>query len=65
MAAIPNDDFDWENWNRIGMACWRATSGNEEGFAAFDGLSQKSGKYNAKTTRERWDGFSRSPCGLV
>ena len=61
MAAIPNDDLDWENWNRVAMACWRATGGSEEGFAAFDGWSQKSGKYNAKTTRERWDGFSRSP----
>jgi hypothetical protein len=61
MAAIPNDDLDWENWNRVAMACWRATGGSEEGFAAFDGWSNKSGKYNAKTTRERWDGFSRSP----
>jgi hypothetical protein len=61
MAVIPNDDVDWENWNRVCMACWRATGGSEEGFAAFDAWSQKSGKYNAKTTRERWEGFSRSP----
>src|SRR5262249_39796253 len=61
LAVIPNDDVDWENWNRVAMACWRATAGSEEGFAAFDGWSNKSGKYNAKTTRERWEGFSRSP----
>ena len=61
MAVIPNDDVDWENWNRVAMACWRATGGSEEGFAAFDAWSQKSGKYNAKTTRQRWEGFSRSP----
>jgi hypothetical protein len=61
MAVIPNDDVDWENWNRVGMACWRATGGSETGFAAFDAWSQKSSKYNAATTRERWEGFSRSP----
>src|SRR5262249_50318874 len=61
MAAIPNDDVPWDEWNRMGMATWRATGGNEEGFAIFDDWSQKSSKYNAATTRKRWEGYSRSP----
>jgi hypothetical protein len=61
MAVIPNDDVDWENWNRVAMACWRATGGSEEGFAAFDAWSQKSSKYDAATTRERWAHLHRSP----
>jgi hypothetical protein len=61
VAVIPNDDIDWENWNKRGMALWRATNGSDEGFAIFDGYSQKSGKYNAVTTRQRWLHYGRTP----
>jgi hypothetical protein len=61
MAVIPNDDVPWDKWNRMGMAFWRATAGSAEGFAIFDSWSQKSSKYNAATTRKRWEGYSRSP----
>jgi hypothetical protein len=59
LAVIPNDDLDWESWNRIGMAAWRATDGN--GFEAFDGWSKKSEKYDAVETRDRWDHYFTSP----
>jgi putative DNA primase/helicase len=47
------------------MAAWRATGGSEDGFAAFDSWSSKSSKYNADTTRKRWEGFSTSPPTII
>src|SRR5262249_20318979 len=73
VAVIPNNaylgtpdmenwEFDWHNWNRLGMAIWRATGGSEEGFVIFDAWSQKNAsKYNAKATRARWEHYSHSP----
>lgn len=58
-AVIPNDDADWEEWNEKGMAGWRATAG--EGFAGFDAWSQKSSKYNARRTIEKWQAYFGSP----
>jgi hypothetical protein len=60
LNVIPNDDVGWDEWNRIGMATWRATGGGNGGFIAFDRFSQKSGKYVAATTSEKWDSYSRS-----
>src|SRR5262249_3485707 len=45
LEVIPND-VDWDEWNRVGMAMWRATGGTKAGFVAFDKWSQKSPKYN-------------------
>lgn len=59
LAVIPNGNLEWDDWNRIGMATWRATGGR--GFAAFDAWSQQSGKYDAPHTRQRWDHYSTSP----
>jgi hypothetical protein len=59
LAAIPNEDLPWEEWNRIGMAAFAATDGN--GLEAFDAWSQKSTKYNAQETRRRWDHYFDSP----
>jgi hypothetical protein len=61
LAVIPNDDVGWDEWNRIGMATWRATDGDERGFEAFDSWSAKSSKYNARATAQRWRHFDRSP----
>jgi Primase C terminal 2 (PriCT-2)/RepB DNA-primase from phage plasmid len=61
LEVIPNDDLDWREWNRIGMATWRATGGSEYGFEAFDSWSIKSSKYNARRTRNVWKGYHRSP----
>ena len=61
VAAVPNGDLPWDEWNRIGMAIWAATGGDERGFASFDAWSQKSSKYDAATTRERWQHFAKHP----
>jgi Primase C terminal 2 (PriCT-2) len=60
VASIPNN-FDWIEWNRLGMAIYAATGGSEEGFVAFDDLSARSSKYNPHATRERWSNYRRSP----
>ena len=61
LRLIPNDDLDWENWNRIGMAAWSAAGGSEDGYLAFAPWSAKSRKNDADVTRERWDSYLRSP----
>jgi hypothetical protein len=61
LEVIPNDDLGWDEWNRIGMAAWRATGGADDGFAAFDAWSQKSTKYDADATADRWEHYFRSP----
>ena len=61
LAVIPNDDLSWDDWNRIGMATWRATGGSDDGLAAFDAWSRKSNKYDADATAERWRHYFRSP----
>ena len=61
LAVLANDDLDWEQWNTIGLACWRATGGSEAGYAALAAWSSKSAKFDARTTRARWDHFATSP----
>src|SRR5262249_59876350 len=60
LAVIPNT-MDWDGWNAIGMATWRATAGSAEGFAAFDTWSRKSPKYDAHRTAEKWAALFKSP----
>jgi hypothetical protein len=59
-AAIPNN-FDWEDWNRIGMAFYAASGRSEAGFIAFDDWSAKSPKYCPRETAARWANYRRSP----
>ncbi|MET3364256.1 AAA family ATPase [Bradyrhizobium ottawaense] len=61
LKHIPNADLDWDDWNRIAMAAWRATKGSRVAFDAFDEWSRKSNKYDAKTTQEKWTKLFRSP----
>lgn len=59
--AIPNGDLPWSEWSEIGLRFWAATDGSEAGIAAFDAFSQKSNKYEARATRQRWSEITRSP----
>jgi putative DNA primase/helicase len=59
LAVISNSDLGWEEWNRIGMAAWRASKG--EAFTAFETWSKKSEKYNARTTSEKWSQYFKAP----
>jgi hypothetical protein len=60
LDAIPNSG-GWDDWNRIGMALWRATNGSAAGFGLFDGWSQRSEKYDAANTAKKWAAYFRSP----
>jgi hypothetical protein len=61
VEVIPNPDLGWHAWNRIGMALWRGTSGSEGGRAMWHKFSEKSEKYNARTTDEKWQEYFTSP----
>jgi hypothetical protein len=61
MAMIPNPDCDWESWNRVGMALFNATAGSEAGFRLFDAWSQRSRKYNAGKTAQKWKALDGCP----
>jgi hypothetical protein len=62
LAGIPNHGpADWESWNRVGMAVWRATSGSSAGWEAFNAWSQRNRAYDADATRLRWDHYTTSP----
>jgi hypothetical protein len=61
LAVIPNDDLGWDDWNRIGMATFRATAGSDAGLAAFTTWSTKSKKFDNGRTAERWQHYVTSP----
>ena len=52
MPFVPNDDMSWEEWTAHGLALFAGCG--EKGFEFFDGLSQKSEKYDEASTRQRW-----------
>jgi hypothetical protein len=53
--------YDWNYWNRIGMATWAATDGSEAGRKAFHEWSAKSQRNDKGTTESRWQHFRTSP----
>lgn len=61
MAAVPNADVHWEEWNRLGMAMYRASAGSAEGLAVWDEWSAKSAKYMDGECAARWSHFGTSP----
>jgi hypothetical protein len=60
-TRIANPDLEWAAWNRLGMAFWRASNGDEMGFQAFTTWSGKSSKHDADATRARWAHYRTSP----
>jgi hypothetical protein len=61
IRVIPNEDVDWESWNKMGMALYSATKGNRDGYSLFDEWSKKSQKYNGAVTLDKWDAYHRCP----
>jgi len=61
VRVIPNNNLDWDDWNRVGMAIWAATNGSAEGFEVFDKWSQKSSKYDGRTTSKKWSKLTKCP----
>ena len=64
VAAIPNH-ADWEEWNKIGMAIWAASSGSNDGFVLFDAFSARSPKYQPQAVVERWRNYTRGRPGRI
>ena len=61
-AVIPNDDLDWEEWNKRGMALYRATAGSDDGLAIFHAWSSKSKKkYDEQGTNAKWAAYKTCP----
>jgi hypothetical protein len=62
LACIPNSGPpDWEWWNRVGMAVWRATSGSAAGWEAWNAWSARNAAHDPEATRARWDHYATSP----
>jgi hypothetical protein len=61
LAAISNNDAPWEKWNLVLMATFNASGRSLEGLMAAVTYSKRSGKYNARTTLEKWLGYFKSP----
>jgi hypothetical protein len=61
VAVIPNDDLDWDSWNKRGLAIWAATGGSNEGSEIFDTYSRKSHKYDEAATAAKWAVIHSSP----
>ena len=61
LSVIPNNDLEWNEWNRIGMATWAATDGSETGREAFAEWSAKSKKNDPAATEARWQHYRTSP----
>jgi hypothetical protein len=63
--AMSNNDRDWNDWNRFGLAIYRATSGSEKGRSLFHTFSKKSSKYEPRRTDSRWDGYHKCPPTII
>jgi Bifunctional DNA primase/polymerase, N-terminal/Primase C terminal 2 (PriCT-2) len=62
MRQITNDQTaDWEWWNRLGLALWAATGGNEEGHQFWHEFSARHPAYDAKATEARWQHYAKEP----
>lgn len=62
LRDIPNTGpADWEAWNRIGMALWAATDGNEAGRDVWHAWSARNTAYDPAATDARWDHYRDSP----
>lgn len=62
LADIPNDGpANWDWWNTIAMAVWRATGGSQAGWMALDCWSARNAAYDPQETRKRWDHYPASP----
>ena len=62
LDVIPNDDpADWDHWNNVGMAVWRATGGSDEGFDSWLKWSAKHPEYDDAACGKRWKHYPNAP----
>ena len=58
MTHIKNDDLDYEEWVRVGMAIHHSLNG--DGFDLWDKWSQSSSKYDDRSMSLKWHSFGKS-----
>ena len=58
LSHVPNNDLDYDEWIKIGMALHHATGGS--GFDLWDRWSQQSTKYDDTSMQYKWHSFGRS-----
>jgi hypothetical protein len=58
LSHVPNNDLDYEEWIKIGMALHHATGG--AAFDLWDRWSQQSSKYDDTSMQYKWHSFGRS-----
>jgi hypothetical protein len=61
LTVIPNADIHYDDWVRVGMAAFSATSGTGEGFEAWQAWSAKSTKHHDAECLRVWQSIRRSP----
>lgn len=61
LQQIPNESVHWDEWNRTGMATYRATGGTADGLAAWSDWSAKSDKHEDRACELRWQHYHTSP----
>lgn len=62
LANIPNTGApDWEWWNKVGMALFRATDGSAIGGELWNEWSKRNPAYQETEAEERWRHYRRSP----
>ena len=61
LDRIPNSDRPWDEWNRVGMALWAATGGDDAGRQGLHNWSARSDKYDPDETEARWEHYRTSP----
>lgn len=61
LSVIPNEDRNWEAFNRLCMATWRATGGSLEGLDVFKKWSEKHEAHDETMCESRWAHYGSSP----
>lgn len=61
LATIRNEDLEYDEWLRIGLATFSATAGEGEGLEAWMRWSAKSGKHHDHECMRAWNSFHKSP----
>jgi hypothetical protein len=61
LATVRNDDLEYDDWLRVGLATFAATSGEGEGLEAWMRWSAKSAKHHDHECLRAWNSFHKSP----
>jgi hypothetical protein len=61
LSTVRNDDLEYDDWLRVGLATFAATSGEGEGLEAWMRWSAKSAKHHDHECLRAWNSFHKSP----